>query len=180
MRTAPLHLIRLAIVALALASHPAVAADFDLVAPNVISVKGRIELGDCERWKAAQKPGIEYVLLTSPGGRNGQGECISRSIFDHRLKTVVLTRCSSICFLMFAAGSVRSACRGARIGVHRPANARTKVEEDDPHFLEVILKYARRYGVPDAIAERLKATPSDGIYYLDDSDLASMHVGPCG
>jgi hypothetical protein len=155
------------------------AATFSLVSPHVIIVTGTVELGDCNRWKAAIKPTVDTVILHSPGGRNGQGQCISRSIAERHLKTFVQGRCASICFLLFAAGAEKWACDGAKIGVHRPADAVTREESADPTFLRTILEYAARYHVPRAIQDKLSETPPKAIYWLVDSDLASMNVKRC-
>jgi hypothetical protein len=157
---------------------PVQAANFELLSPDVISVTGRIDKGDCERWNAALTPTVGTVLLQSPGGVQGQGQCISRSIAARHMMTFVPTRCSSICFLMFAAGAERWACEGARIGVHRPHSIATG-EEIDPKFTETIVRYAARYGVPEPILEKLAATPAKLIYVLDDAELASMNVRRC-
>lgn len=155
------------------------AATFVRVAPGVISLKGLIELGDCERWNDAAGADVKTVLLNSAGGRNGQGECISRSIAAKHLRTVVLEKCSSICFLLFAAGRERVVCEDGRIGVHRPRDVESSQESDDPKFLNAILDYARRYHVPEAILQKLSDTPSRSIYLLTPDDLASMGVKDC-
>ena len=149
------------------------------MAPGVISLKGRIELGDCDRWTAALGADAKTVLLNSPGGRNGQGECISRSIAAKHLRTVVVEKCASICFLLFAAGAEKAVCQGGRIGVHRPRSADTDEESSDPKFLDKILDYARRYHVPEDILTKLASTPSGSIYDLTDADLAAMGVKAC-
>src|SRR5882757_8969046 len=88
------------------------AATFSLLSPHVVIVTGTVELGDCDRWKAAIRPTVDTVVLHSPGGRNGQGQCISRSIADRRMKTFVQGKCASICFLLFAADAEKWACDG--------------------------------------------------------------------
>jgi hypothetical protein len=155
------------------------AATFTLLSPQVVALNGAIDLGDCDRWKAAVGTSVNTVVLNSPGGRDGQGECISRSIAAKGMKTFVQGKCASICFLIFAAGADKQACEGARIGVHRPVDVASHQEDSDPSFLRVILDYATRYGVPRAIQDRLSATPPQEIYWLNDSDLASMNVKRC-
>jgi hypothetical protein len=145
------------------------AANINFISSDVITIEGSIELGDCA-------PGMKSVLLNSTGGLDGQGECISRSIAALSLKTVVRQRCNSICFLLFAAGIERSA---ALVGVHRPYNVKTHEEGSDPQFLRVILEYADRYRVPQAIKEKLSGTSSRNIYYLTKTDLDSMNVNGC-
>jgi hypothetical protein len=160
-------------------AQPVVAASFVTVAPGVLSLKGKIDLGDCERWSAALAPETRTVLLNSVGGRDGQGECISRSIAAHHLRTVVIEKCSSICFLLFAAGEQRYVCQGGRVGVHRPHNADTEEETDDPKYLDAILAYARRYGVPDSIRAHIADTPTHSLYVLSPDDLSAMGVKDC-
>ena len=155
------------------------AATIRLASPDVITVQGDIELEDCARWMATIQPGTRTVFLSSPGGRAGQGECISRSIAARRLTTVVRGECDSICFLLFAAGARKEACQNAQIGVHRPHDAKTLMESDDPTYLHVILDYAGRYHVPRSIQEKLSATRSDRLYYLNKLDLAAMGVSVC-
>jgi hypothetical protein len=167
------------LIATICATAPANAATFNLLSPEVVALDGFIELGDCERWKAAIGPSAHTVVLNSPGGRNGQGECISRSISQRHMKTFVQGRCSSICFLLFAAGAQKLVCKDAKIGVHRPRDVATGQEDSDPQFLRVILEYATRYRVPRQIQDRLSATPPSDMYWLNDADLASMGVTRC-
>ncbi len=174
------YLFRLSLLIAAIcAGTPADAATFNLLSPEVVALNGSIELGDCDRWNAVIGPSAHTVVLNSPGGRNGQGECISRSIAQRHMKTFVQGRCSSICFLLFAAGAERWVCKGAKIGVHRPRDVATGQEDDDPQFLRVILEHAARYRVPRPIQDRLSATPPSDMYWLNDADLASMGVTRC-
>ncbi|MDH7796496.1 MULTISPECIES: ATP-dependent Clp protease proteolytic subunit [unclassified Beijerinckia] len=154
-------------------------ATFELRSRDVIAVEGYIELGDCARWAALVTPAIKAVELNSPGGRAGQGECISRSISGLRLKTIVHDKCASICFLLFAAGAQKSACPNARIGVHRPNDPVTRAESSDPIFLKTILEYADRYRVPGPIKAKLSGTPSRDMYWLTREDLTSMNATGC-
>ena len=155
------------------------AATFTLLSPHVVALDGDIELGDCERWKAAVGASANTVILNSRGGRSGQGQCISRFIAARGMKTFVQGKCASICFLLFAAGATRQACEGAKIGVHRPVDVASRQESADPIFLQAILDYSTRYGVPRAIQQRLSATSPKDMYWLNDVDLASMNVEPC-
>jgi hypothetical protein len=155
------------------------AATFTLLSPQVVALDGYIELGDCDRWKAAIGAAANTIVLNSPGGRNGQGECISRSIAGRGMKTFVQGRCASICFLLFAAGATKQACKGAKIGVHRPVDVAALQESSDPTFLQTIMEYATRYRVPSAIQERLSETSPQDMYWLNDTDLASMNVKRC-
>ena len=151
------------------------AARFNLVSPQVITVEGMIELGDCERWEAALKPTVTSVVLNSKGGRVGQGQCISRSIAARRLATQVKESCASICFILFAAGSHKWACADARIGVHSSRDVKSGREGDNASLLE----YASRYRVPAAIQRKLSETSSHDMYWLNALDLASMSVKRC-
>lgn len=155
------------------------AATFTLLSPHVVALDGDIELGDCERWKAAVGAATNTVILNSRGGRSGQGQCISRSIAAKGMKTFVQGKCASICFLLFAAGAAKQACEGAKIGVHRPVDVATRQESSDPIFLDTIMEYTSRYGVPRPIQERLSATPPKEMYWLNEADLASMNVKRC-
>ena len=155
------------------------AATFTQLSPHVVALDGDIELGDCERWKAAVGAAANTVILNSRGGRSSQGQCISRLIAAKGMKTFVQGRCASICFLLFAAGATRQACEGAKIGVHRPVDVATRQESADPIFLQTIMDYTTRYGVPRAIQERLSETPPKDMYWLSASDLASMNVKRC-
>ena len=102
------------------------AATFATVAPGVISLKGRIELGDCQRWTQALGGDVKTVLLDSIGGRDGQGQCISRSIAERHLRTVVVEKCASICFLLFAAGAEKaSSAKAVASGCIGPRSADT-------------------------------------------------------
>src|SRR5258708_13443904 len=132
------------------------AARFNLVSPQVITVEGLMELGDCERWEAALKSTVTNVVLNSKGGRVGQGQCISRSIAARRLATHVRESCASICFLLFAAGTQKWACADARIGVHSSRGVKSGREGDNASLIE----YSNRYRVPTAIQRKLSGTSS--------------------
>jgi hypothetical protein len=159
---------------LAMAS-PVQAATFVMVSPNVLAITGHIGPGDCDRWKAAALSNVDTVLLHSGGGSVKQGQCISHAIAERHLKTLVPLRCSSICFLMFAAGTERWTCDGVRIGVHRPHNTETG-EEMDPSHTEKIMRWAAGYGVPQPILQKLAETPAKSIYVLTKEELATMHA----
>ena len=155
------------------------AATFTLLSPQVVALDGSIDLGDCDRWKAAVGASANTVILNSPGGRIGQGHCISRFIAARGMKTFVQGRCASICFVLFAAGATKQACKAARIGVHRPSDPATLQESSDPTNLQAIVEHTARYGVPRAIQERISGTPAKEMYWLNDADLASMKVKQC-
>ena len=80
---------------------------------------------------------------------------------------------------MVANAGSRQVCNDAKIGVHRPLDVATRQESSDQSFLQVILDYAARYGVPRAIQERISGTAPQDIYWLNDADLASMNVRRC-
>ena len=48
------------------------AARFNLVSPQVITVEGMIELGDCERWEAALKPTVTTAKSTKSSVAKGE------------------------------------------------------------------------------------------------------------
>jgi len=155
------------------------AATFTHLSSHVVVLDGYIELGDCNRWKEAVGPSADTVVLNSPGGRIGQGHCISRLIAARGMKTFVQGKCASMCFVLFAAGTTRQACKNAKIGVHRPSDPATLQESSDPTNLQAIVEHTARYGVPRAIQERISGTPAKEMYWLNDADLASMNVKQC-
>src|SRR4051812_9835206 len=113
---------------------PTIAADIQrhVISEGVvaISISGEIVECDAERLianvKAAEAKGytISEIRLNSIGGNLSEGTTVARIIRLAAIRTVVLSgdTCTSVCFLLFAAGLTRYVQLGARIGVHAASN----------------------------------------------------------
>jgi hypothetical protein len=99
--------------------------------PTTVSITGKIELGDFERFYEATKnlapgrdPGV-WVELQSNGGVVVVGLAIGSRIHEKSWATMVSPdkQCASVCGLIWLGGSVRAAPeRGGSIGFHAAYN----------------------------------------------------------
>ena len=103
-----------------LLSLPAFGATIHRIEGGVL-LSGEIVAGDFQRVRSAlDSLGNVSVFLNSPGGRVSEALRIAELMRLRRLSTHVPAnaQCASACVLIFAGGIVRTADRGARIGVH--------------------------------------------------------------
>jgi hypothetical protein len=84
-------------------------------------IAGRMELGLTKRLRAVldANPGVEAVILDSPGGLVAQGRAVGVAVAEYGLDTYVFGRCLSACTLAFAGGERRYLGPRARIGFHQ-------------------------------------------------------------
>lgn len=107
---------------------------------------------------------------------------------DGRLTTARLTRgpectCESACFLIWASGAQRM---GTRIGIHRfywkgpefgnlaPSAARELYQRNEVEYRE----YVQKLNVPQQIVDRLFATGSQEMYFLNPDELRLIERTP--
>ena len=63
-------------------------------------------------------PGIQMVILNSPGGHVGVGTRLYDMINSHGLDTYTTEQCASACIIPFLAGNNRYLQKGAKLGFH--------------------------------------------------------------
>jgi hypothetical protein len=171
---------------------PANAMEFSFVTSYDIEMEGNINLGDAAKLKATlagrPRPSFAerfYFHLNSPGGNVAEALDMAEQIAATRGSTTVVSFkagrstngavCASACFFLFAAGQYRQMATNAAIGVHSVADAYG--ESYNAMASTVILaRLAHDLRVPDAVIGKMVATKPNQITWLDNSDLAAMHV----
>lgn len=167
------------------ASSPALGATFtevDNEAGNRYSlvIEGRIISGDYERLAAILKRRELFpdaVFIESPGGNVGAAMAMGRVL---RAGLIDIwpspTECNSAC-AMIAFASMTN-IPGGRVGLHRPSyepeefarlsflQARERTRELD----NAVRAYLKEMNVPDDLIEKMMATPSNEIVYLNMRD----------
>jgi hypothetical protein len=118
----------------------------------------------------------EILELSSTGGSLYEGAEIARVIRAKSLNVSVPARATyaSACFLAFAAGARKSIGIGSRVGVHA---ASSELGEQTPASISgtaAMARIAGIIGVPSSIIKIMITTPPDKMFWLTESDLASM------
>ena len=150
--------------------------------PNegTITASGEIQPGDDEKLHAlvAALPGntvLTGILLNSPGGSLVEGVRMATTIRNTGLATGAVKMCASACFLMFAAGTVKFALDGARIGVHSASVGGVETMGSQAVTTRMARK-AADFGVPPAIIGKMVTTTAEDMAWLSQDDLRSMDV----
>jgi hypothetical protein len=175
-----------------------------------IQLSGRIEQGDASRLRSVigqnLPDGWRYgaVLLESPGGSVSAAlevaEVVRKAMLDtttYRLPKDAVNpkklgtdgyqtrrKCVSACFLIWVAGSDRSAFTyslveggTSDIGLHRPyldksayEGSPEKVAERQQQVMLATAEYLKREQVPQALIEKMLQRASTQVYWLTDED----------
>ena len=183
------------IISLSLASSVSIvsAADISVVEDETetyVYIQGEIVPGDLQLLDKTilhyaftpdpQNPTILHILrlvrLNSAGGLIDEGTAIADYI-HHNGITTFLDRgdeCSSICFLIWAAGKSRYHSANSTVGVHsarveegvyiNPAKEAKKATAN-------VVKILKEYGIPRPIIDKLLKTPSTELTYLTVEEL---------
>jgi hypothetical protein len=172
----------LLILAVALLAAPARAAHLFLAedgSGTVISLEGRIEPGDADRFERFMRgagPRIATLRLRSPGGRAAEAMKIGALVRGYLLATEAPVDegglavcadgsrdcvCASACVFVWVAGIHRN--ERAHLEAHRPAQPDGS-EPDAPAESEAALRrYFEALETPPALADLVLATPSDRL-----------------
>lgn len=149
----------------------------------VIHMAGEILPGDAVRFFSFIKaiPALPIALfdLDSPGGIINEAGVIGDSIRSSQMGTAVVHghKCTSACFMLFAAGVHRYVTPDVFIGVHGAANSETGTETLTSYAMDVAMaRTLRVWGLPTDIVGRMVTTRNNEIYQLDIGDLRSMGV----
>jgi len=144
---------------------------------NAISITGRIDHGDAERFDevAATVTGPTVVVLRSPGGLVVDGLNIGTTIRSKGYNTVVPDDaiCASVCGLMWLAGSTRFLTESSKIGFHA---AYRDDGQESGQGNALVGAYLTKLGFSyRAVAYVTDAGP-DNMNWLDPSDAANAGI----
>lgn len=148
----------------------------------VVSLSGEIAVGDSDAFKAvvgnANRAGhlVSRLRLNSPGGNLLEGAEIADIVRFGKIPTSIAGSavCASACFIIFAAGSEKSADYSARIGVHGASDENGNETADSGSATITMAKILRELGVPSAIIGKMVVTPPTEIVWLNPNELRSM------
>lgn len=135
-------------------------------------------LGTGSAWRVEQAlraaSRLQAVHLVSPGGRVFEAGAIAGMLRARRLDTYADDLCASACTLVLLAGRQRGAAPQARIGFHRPQFAGQ--DDDDPGTGHALLRAYREAGLGAAFIARVRATPSQSMWYPTREELLRQRV----
>jgi len=151
----------------------------------VITMSGPIGQGDAAKFIAFMNsmPSTDRVfgfMLHSSGGYIDEAETIAKFLRKRHALTMVGDGniCASACFLVFAAGGIKSAHPRSKIIVQ--ANSSTTGGLDNLSLLAATTAMARaaaELGVPEAIVRRISILPpGQQVVPLSQDELRSMGV----
>lgn len=125
---------------------------------------------------AAAGNAVSTIELNSIGGNLYEGTAIARMIRAKSLGASVASGadCVSACFLALAAGSSKSIGAGAQVGVHAASSEFGDETQASVSATATMGRIAGILGVPLSIIKAMIETPADNVFWLNNSDLASM------
>ncbi|MBX3562315.1 MAG: hypothetical protein KF780_10945 [Sphingomonas sp.] len=127
------------------------------------------------RQMAADAPGLERVVLSSPGGRVFEAERMAELIRARGLATHVDGECASACTMLLLAGVERTAGRNSAVGFHRVAFPGTTPAEDNASNDEMT-RYYLSAGLPRDFVRRIAATSADDMWVPTVAELVGANV----
>ncbi len=146
---------------------------------SAIRITGQIEIGDLRKlqdllWTADGMRAFSSTgtfILDSSGGRVVEALKIAQ-IVELGFGTTVVpagSKCYSACFLVFAAGSYRSAGEGAALGVHQVAMAKSSPKDaaSAASLLRVgtgVASYLKSRGIPHQVIDKMNSTPASDMF----------------
>jgi hypothetical protein len=150
----------------------------------VIAVRGELVRGDTDAAegmiKTANDRGrlISAIQLDSAGGSLAEAIAFSGLIRRAKLSTIVAagSRCTSACFIVFAAGIEKFASHDAAIGVHGVSDRHGQETAQTEAATLAMARIASGFGVPyDIIVQMVTTHPRD-MAWLTPEDLRGMGV----
>jgi hypothetical protein len=129
-------------------------------------------LGEVSRALAAN-PGIQTVVLNSPGGHVGVGTRLHDQIKSRGLDTYVEKLCASACTVAFLGGTHRTVRKGAKLGFHAVGGESANSIGAGTEKVRSLYQAA---GIPESFIERVFATPPDSAWYPNSKELIGAHV----
>lgn len=149
--------------------------------PAQVSVKGRqvrvvgtLSQGTAERFRAMLRasPGIETVVLESPGGRLIEARLMADAIKKRRLSTLAVRHCESACTMVLLAGIKRYALLDARVGFHQATMRGNSAVEDQIASITMKDSFLLA-GVSIDFVERAFSTSSQKMWYPSQAFILS-------
>lgn len=143
-------------------------------------LQGALGTGSAQRVEQALHvaPLLQAVHLVSPGGRVFEANAIAGLLRARRLDTYAEGLCASACTVVLLAGRQRGAAPHARIGFHRPQFAGR--EDEDPGAGHALMRAYRDAGLGAAFIARVRATPSQSMWYPAREELRRQRVLTAG
>ena len=181
MRTSMLGLLGAAVVGTS-----AVAAELTSVTlkddATVVALSGDFVQGDTDTAetliKTANDSGrlISAVRLDSPGGSLIEAVKFADLVRRAKLPTLVAagSRCTSACFIVFAAGVEKFASYDAAIGVHGVSDKFGHETAQTEEATRAMARIASGFGVPARIIGQMVTTHAHDIAWLAPDDLRAM------
>ena len=121
----------------------------------------------------AQNPGINTVVMNSPGGHIQVGTRLYELFRARGVTTVAEGLCGSACTIAFIGGKERILNKGAKLGFHSAAGSgQVLVEAANQKLISTF----REFGAGDAFIERMLATPPEDVWYPDRKQLLATGI----
>ena len=150
-------------------ANPALAATFANTDAATITMTGKIDLGDEQKFLAALRyaPNFRKLVVNSPGGSIFPAYLIGQGLRTGSYEVQVADNgeCVSACTLLFAAAAERSAYSSSRIAVHSAstfeADGTRKPETDDDLAVTArFARYMKDWGTPPVIIGKMMGRPA--------------------
>ena len=144
--------------------------------PTALLVSGVIGPGSYDEFRAAlinERP--EIVVLDGPGGILGEALLIGSEVRKRHLDTMVGPNrsCASACAIVFLSGRVKYLASGATVGLHQASFADGR---GDPEATDLMARYLRDVGVPNATLRRMARTAPSDIRWLSKAEQKAMGI----
>lgn len=139
-------------------------------------LRGTLGAGSAQRVHEllALAPQVRTVHLQSAGGRLFEAEGIAADVRRRGLNTYADGLCASACTMVLLAGRQRDAAPQARIGFHRPSFA--GVDDDRSVDADALMRYYRNAGIARAFVDKVRATPSQSMWFPTRQELERHRV----
>lgn len=121
----------------------------------------------------AQNPGINTVVMNSPGGHIQVGTRLYELFRARGVDTVAEGLCGSACTIAFIGGKERILNKGARLGFHSAAGSgQVLIEAANQKLISTF----REFGAGDAFIDQMLATPPEDVWYPDRKQLLANRI----
>src|SRR4051812_18497241 len=165
-------------------ANPALAATFASTDAATITLTGKIDHGDEQKFVAAlgYAPNFRKLVVNSPGGSINPAYLIGKGLRTGSYEVQVADNgeCVSACTLLFAAAAERSAYSSSRIAVHSAStfepDGTRKPDRRRPRVTARFARYLKEWGTPPVIIGKMIGTPGKETANLTDSDLQAWSV----
>lgn len=193
MRTLLCFFVLLAAPGLASALDFAYSERFDSGIARKLRISGRIVAGDHQKFldflRANPKDavvGSSIIALESPGGDIKEAMALASTLKDLYPRIHVTGVCASSCLLLWLSGSARHLEKAGRIGIHRPSFLPEyfrglSVKDAEKQYLTMSDGYRQfilGQGLPQSLYERLMATSSTEVHWLDPREIDLISIRP--